>query len=328
MLSRRRMLAVSAGLAVNGALPFAAWAEDALVEAARKEGAGVLYTVTDPQLNDEMLRAFTARYGIPVESQRISSAPLAQRFTAEAESGRVAADVMISADSDFVDAVRARGWLAEIGPLPAMAGLPPDVWDGVAAAVQYNLFTLVWNTNLIKELPPRWDVLADPKWAGQILYFDPRNSFPNVQWLWMLRQTYGEDFLRRMGRQATLSPSSVTGIQNVAAGSAAIYAPAAHTVVGALQAKGAPIGEVIPAPAFGITILAVVPAKAPHPNVARLLLNFLMTPECQSIMNRDGVSFVANVPGTRPMPSERWKLLPTAEAKRVQPELLGLLGVQ
>jgi iron(III) transport system substrate-binding protein len=328
-ISRREALALGASFAASTFTPFTALgaAEDQLVEAARKEGSGVLLTVTDPLANNELLRDFKTRYGIDVESIRLTSAPIVQRFSAEVEADRVSADVVMCADPDFMRAAKSKGWFATVNDLPAMKGLGEEAWDGTLAAVQYILHGVIWNTNEVKELPSSWEVLVDPKWAGRVQIFDPRNSFGNVQWLWMLRQTYGEDFLRRLGKQATLTPSGVTGIQNVAAGSAVMFAPTAHAVVPSFQAKGAPIGEVIPAPVWGITVPAAVPAKAPHPNLGRLLLNYLMTREGQAVLNRDGVSFVASVPGTRPMPDNRWKFLPLDEAKRVQPELWKLLGL-
>jgi iron(III) transport system substrate-binding protein len=330
-LDRRRVLA--GGLAftafgsVVGSGRVSAQALPALVEAARNEGGGMLYAISEPLINAQLAKAFKNKYGLTVDTQRLSSAPLAQRFISEVNADAVAVDVMISADGDFMHDGKVKGWFAAIGDLPAMRGLNAEAWDGTLAAVQFNVRSIIWNSDAIKELPPSWEVLVDPKWAGRVGYFDPRNSFPNVQWLSMLRKTYGDDFLRKLGKQATVIATTVVGVQQIAAGALAIYAPAAHSVIKPLQAKGAPIGEVIPQPYSGNAIYAAVPAKAPHPNTARLLLDFLMSPEGQAIFNPDSVSFVPNVPGTRPVPEPRWPNMPTEQAKKEEPELLGLLGL-
>jgi ABC-type Fe3+ transport system substrate-binding protein len=325
-VTRRALVAGGLALAVGSRARAASQSD--LAAAARKDGGATLYTITDPITNQELAAAFSAKFGFPLSIERLSSAPMAQRFLSEMKANAVGADVMVSGDHYFMHDGKAKGWFAAEPDLPALQGLSMQAWDGTLAAVQFNLRTVIWNTDAIKSLPPRWDVLVDPKWTGRVGYFDPRNSFPNVHWLQMLRKTYGEDFLRKLGKQAVAISSTIIGSQQVAAGAIDIFAPAAHAIVGPLRAKGAPLGEVVPQPYSGTGLYAAIPVKAPHPQAARLLLDFLMSRDGQAIMNRGAVSYVPNVPGAEPIPHPIWPEMPEQQAREEQPKLLALLGLQ
>ena len=320
----------AAGSLALGILPLglraaSAQAEAALVAAAKSESGGMLYTIIEPSVVQAFLAAFKAKYGIDVAFQRLGSSPLSQRFAAENEANNVGADVIATGDQAFLTIAAGRGWLAKPGDLPALGNLGKEIWDGTMATVAFNPESLAWNTSIVKSAPKSWEALLDPQYSGRVLIFDPRNSILGVKWYSVIRKTYGDDFLRKLAKNATLSPSVVPAMQQVAAGAAAMYAPAVHVVVASLKDKGAPVDEAFLEPATTGAVVAAVAAKAPRPNTAKLLLNFMMTVEGQAILNKDNFAPIPNVPGTRPLP--RMSEVSNEAAQKERPEILNLLGI-
>jgi iron(III) transport system substrate-binding protein len=201
---------------------------------------------------------------------------------------------------------------------------PADAKTDHSLIIGYVPYSLAWNTNEVREGLNDWRTLADPKWKDRLLLVDPRRVSPaSTAWFLLLARNYGDDFIRAIGKQATFAVGVTPGLQQVAAGAKALYGPAVHQVIVPLQQKGAPIGEAFPQPTVSTDNVAAISAKAPHPNIARLILSFTTTAECQAILNRDGFSPLANIPGTRPLP----KLEPFdfSAVEKEMPRLLALL---
>lgn len=300
------------------------------MEAARREGRGLLYAVSDPAASMATLAAFKAKYGIEVEFQRLTSGPLAQRYAAEADAGNIQADMLITSDPAFMEQATGRGWLAKIGPtdVPLLAQMPREYVTDSTVVVAFTPSGIAWNKNLVKDAdaPKAWQDVLDPKWKGQIILLDPKGSAPVLEFLTVMRENFGDDFLRKLGaQQPQLVASAVTASQQLAAGGAALTVPAVHATIVPLLAQGAPIVEAFPNPAAPAASVAGISAKAPRPNVARLLLNYYLTVEGQTIFNKDLWSPLPNIAGTRPLP----QLSPSRvkEGLAAQADILRLLGL-
>jgi iron(III) transport system substrate-binding protein len=98
-------------------------------------------------------------------------------------------------------------------------------------------------------------------------------------------------------------------------------------VILSLVNQGAPIKEVTPARTTGVETMSAVTAGAPHPNAAKLVLNYMLTPEGQAVLNADSTSPLPNIPGTRPLPAQ-YVSPPIAEAAAQADQLVSLLGLQ
>ena len=265
-----------------------------------------------------------------VEPTRLASGPLSQRYAGEAEAGKVVADVVQLASPLFYEQAEQKGWFARLDGLPALAGWSPKYWNGLHAAVTISPETLAYNTTLVKpsELPKTWEGVADSRWKGQVLLNDPRNVPSTLAWAYLLRQTYGDDYLRRLAAlNPQLVPSAIPGSQQLAAGTAQLLFPAVHGSIVPLLAKKAPIADVVPDPVTGDENFAAVSAKAPHPDGARLLFDFIASPEGQAIFARDGyASVLPGVPGAQPLPpGYQSPNLHDSQAQKA--ELLKLLGL-
>lgn len=303
-ISRRQMLVGAGVLGMTGfGLPaLGAEIDDALVAAAKKEGRGTLYSVVAPPVMRKTIAAFTAKYGIEIETDRLIAGPLLQRLGAEEESGNMVADVIISTDKSMVEMAIGKGWFAPVAGIPNQTAIPAGDQSKFWINIGHIPYSLVWNTNEFKTAPTGWKSLLDPQYKGRLLLVDPRLGAGPAQWYMLMQQTYGDDFLRRIGQSAQFVASVVPGLQQVAAGAKGIYAPAVHLVTDDLLAKGAPIAEIFPEPTVATENYMSIIAKAPHPNVARLLAGYILSAEGQAVINPDGWPTRPNVPGSRKLP--------------------------
>ena len=106
-----------------------------------------------------------------------------------------------------------------------------------------------------------------------------------------------------------------------------MLAPNVHSGVIALQKSKAPLGDIVPDLTVGNELQAAVSAKAPHPNGARLLINFLLSPQGQAVINKDVASSVLpNIPGAVPLPKD-YRSPNLAEVTANHAKLLGLIGI-
>jgi iron(III) transport system substrate-binding protein len=330
--TRRRFLAGASAigatsLLVPGLLSRAAWAamdEAALVAAAKKEGAATIYSNADPAALLRALKGFKAKYGFDPDVQRLTGAALAQRFTAEYESGVHLADMFISSDPVFPKDAIKKGWLLRPDDLPNTQTWPKDDTKDGLVSLGLNPYTLTWNTALVPNGLKDWKEMNDPKWRGKVLAGDPRVLASARLWYVAIRRKYGDDFLKELGSHATFSPSAVPGLQQLAAGAVAIYAPSTYLNVTGLIEKGAPIKFALIDPVVVSVPWAAVVAKAPHPNAGRLVLNYIMSMEGQQAYNEDGFSVLPNVPKTKTVPGGTADIDPNDGEKQL-PELLSLL---
>ena len=99
-----------------------------------------------------------------------------------------------------------------------------------------------------------------------------------------MRNTYGGNYLVQFAAQGPkIQGSASASLNQVAAGAAAIYAPAPINVVLSLIDQGAPIAFAETETATATRQVIGISSKAPHPNVAKLFLNYYLSPEGQGV---------------------------------------------
>jgi iron(III) transport system substrate-binding protein len=273
-----------------------------LVDAARREGHCTVYSVVDPTLTARLIAGFTAAFGVQVSVQRLISGAMYERFAREIETGNPVADLIIDTNRLFARNAGQKNWLAPIADVPGVDAVAAALRTPFSVVIGRLPYSLVWNTADAKTVAADWHELLAPQWSGRVLLIDPRTAGNPFQWYYLMRQTYGDDFLRQLGRGATFAASVVPGLQQIAAQAMGLYAPAVHQVVVSLLSKGAPIGEVFPEPTLSSDNILMISAKATHPNAARLFAAYTLTLPGQETLNADGFSPLPNIPGTHPMP--------------------------
>jgi iron(III) transport system substrate-binding protein len=309
-----------------------------LVAAARKVGTLNFYTSADPVTAQKLADAFGKKYGIKVTFTRLTSGPIAARYTAEAQAGTFAADAVMIADPSFFANALSKGWMLPMDPttVPNVATLAKKFkFYGSVGIGLSRLDGVVVNTNLVQsgDVPKTWKDLLDPKWKGQLLTDDPR-TIPVVMGQWkLLDATYGDDYLRGIAAQSVQwVPSLVTGVQSVAAGDrkAAFGANLLHVAPLLASAPNAPVQLThLQGPDFGFVWNAGVSAKSPNPAAGQLFVNWLLSGQGQLLFNGPGNNSVLpqiTIQGSPPLSSKFITLSASVTPDRAA-HLLSLLGL-
>jgi ABC-type Fe3+ transport system substrate-binding protein len=270
-------------------------ADQSLIDAAKREGRVTWYTtLVIDQFVRPLSEAFESKYGIKVEYVRSTSNEVILRITNEAKAGRIMADVIDG--NAYVGALRRENLLLDWLP-EATRKMPPQYFDRQGYWVATNLFVLTpgFNTDLVpKGTEPRtFEDLLNPRWKGQIAWgtIPVAASAPgfigNV--LEHMGEEKGMDYLRKLAGQEIVNVGIAAGrplVDMLITGERAIALQIFHhhTVISAQ--KGAPVDWISMQPAFANLSITSVVRSAPHPDAAKLLIDFILSREGQETLQR------------------------------------------
>ena len=266
-------------------------AEPALIDAAKKEGEVIWYTT---QIIAQLVRpvsvAFEKKYGIKVRSTRANSTELSVKIINESRAGRPQSDVFDGTST--VVPLKKEGFVLQWLPDPAKA-YPAPYKDPEGYWVANNLFFLTpgFNTALVpKGTEPRsYQALLDPKWRGKIAWSTSPTSSGGPGFIGTVLTEMGTEsgmlYLRELSKQriANIGSAAREVLDQVIAGEylLALQIFNHHTVISAK--KGAPVDWIKMEPVTGTLSVISVHKNAPHPNAAKLLVDFITSSEGQNI---------------------------------------------
>jgi iron(III) transport system substrate-binding protein len=177
----------------------------ALVDAARKEGTIVWYTSVDTSVAEEVAKKFMAKYtDIKVEVNRTGSERVMQRVMQEAQANVKAVDVIHTSDAgNFVD-LKTQKMLLKYTPAASdkYAANFKDK-DGYFFAWRSSLSVPGYNPKLVnaQDLPKTWQDLLDPKWKGKMVSAHPSYSGTIVTWAAAVTDLYKTDYFDALAKQ-------------------------------------------------------------------------------------------------------------------------------
>ncbi len=310
--ARWRMLGpVLAGAALCGligAAPARA-ADPALIAAAQKEGEVTWYTtqITN-QFGRPAMGAFQKRYGIRVNFVRADSVELAVRMLNEAQAGRPQADVYdgTATAPPVKRAGLALKWLPD-----RVQQWPQEYRDAEGYWVATNIYvhTPAYNTNLVpKGSEPRsLRDLLDPKWKGKMAWAIHSTSSGALGFIGLVLTDMGEApgkaYLRELARQdiTGLGVSARSVVDQAIAGEYPLVLQIFNHQPVISARRGAPIDWIPMSPAMAVLCVVGVTKDAPHPNAAKLLVDFFVSEEGQKLFrDADYIPAAPDVPPREP----------------------------
>ncbi|WP_162941710.1 ABC transporter substrate-binding protein [Desertimonas flava] len=277
---------------------------EALVAAAQEEGELTVYSSQGLDNLNRLAELFEAEYDdIDVEIVRDVDATAIARVEAEQETGRHAADLMVSAAPAWVAEKGAEGWFAEpTGPqftCESDYDTEAYVHDDGVFEVSSVVFTFAWNTDHYPDGLTDYPDLLDPELAGgRIGVVDPSISPVLADYYAWLDETYGDTFVADLAEQEPRIYTSGGAMQEaliageIIAGS---YIAPVPSFVEAID-DGAPVDFAIPDALWGAKFFGTIIADAPNPNAAQLFANFMVTMAGQEPIHSGG-AVIADVPG-------------------------------
>ena len=295
------LICPTAGLAQSGPDP-------ALIEAAKKEGELVYFTTMTLSQSKKVVDKFEKKYPfIKVDLFRTGGGPLLNKIQTEARGGRYAWDV-VSGRGEMVLPLMNAKFLAPYRS-PESKTIEEDLVDneGYWTAYYVNPYVLGYNTNLVKkeDVPKTYEQLLDPKWKGKKISIDD--------------EAYGllSGLIRAWGREKAVSyfkklaaqdPVPMRGntnrVQLTVAGEYSLIVAYAPTIQRETS-RGAPMDWVPLEPVAVQVNPMMLAAKAPHPNAAKLFIDFLLSKEGQKMLV--GFSRIPIRPDVNPDPPRLFK---------------------
>jgi len=263
------------------------FANEAFIEGAKKEGQLVLYTSMTVEQAQKLNDAFRARYPfLQISMFRAVGERLLTKIMTETQAGRFDFDVVQSAETQAYFLKR-RNLLARYAS-PEIKYLQKGFFDSENfwAAIYMMPNVIAYNTRMVSraEVPVSDEDLLNPKWRGKI-----GMDYTKPEWFsWKLKrmgQEKGLAYMKRLGAQEfrlSAGLSIITGL--LAAGEFPLVLNTYVHNAADHKRKGAPVDWVTQDPVFTKFQPIGISAKAPHPNAAKLFIDFVLSDEGQKII--------------------------------------------
>src|ERR1700744_6248759 len=283
MLHRRGFLAGLTTLAATGA--HAAGSTPDLVAAATKEGSVTWYIAqVDTETAEAMGRAFTAKYpGVTVSVVGTTGHVAYERLLQDLKNNAPQCDVFSSTDISQYPALKKRGALADYTPAGAATLLAPFAKasdPGYMYPSSATAHVMIYNSQKIKpaEAPTKWTDLLDPKYKGRVATGHPAFSGCTGIWVLALTKKYGWDFFEKLAKNnPRVGRSGNDPVTLINAGECLVGPAPGNTAFQQVD-KHNPIVPVYPTDGATLCLGPTsVMASAPHPNAARLFMEWLMS---------------------------------------------------
>lgn len=277
---------------------------DAIYEAAKKEGKVMIYTSTSRIF--DAAQSFEKAYpGITVEAYNLSSTEVLEKIEREADSGIRNADLVMSGSlyPDSGDMLK-RHVVVNYVP-PEMKTVIPELFQEPLLAHRIGSVVLAYS-DIAYESPPInsiWE-LTRPEWKNGLIIRDPLRSQGSLMWLTMFVRHADEvaaDYERVFGEpiQLTTPNAGYELIKRLLDNGLMLESGSRAVLDGVTQhnLKRPPIGattsnkyrdvlsgdyqfeilwDLKPAVGCASKDALVIAGYAPHPNAAKLLLNWLL----------------------------------------------------
>ena len=265
-------------------------AQDARLEAAKKEGKVVWYTSLALSSSEKVAKLFEAAYpGIKVEVHRTGSERILQRVMQELQANIRLADVVHTSDAGHYVLLKEKKLLMKYAP----AGIDrfPAAFkdkDGYHYGLRATVNVIAYNSKIVPaaDAPRTWKDLLDPKWKGKLVTAHPGYSGVIATHVLALVHLHGWDYFKQLAQnkpmlvQSAVDPSGV-----VASGERPIAVDGGDYSFYQVKKKGNPVEIVFPKEGVPLVVSpSAITSFAPHPNAARLFTDFIFSRDLQQVL--------------------------------------------
>jgi iron(III) transport system substrate-binding protein len=271
------------------------------LEAAKKEGKVVLSIPPSVELRKALESSVKKKFGFEIEVVPGTAAKIVRRISDEYQAGVRYFDAIISTFDNLEHSLIPMG---AVDPLESHWILPEvkdprnwwggHVWTDHTKRFAYSPFAYmqdnIWyNTDQVKADEIRaYDDLLKPKWKGKIGLWDPRQGGASAGKWAFLWATKGEAYLKKLTEQISLLAADRRQVaDSLSKGAIAIsIGPTYYSFVSYVKA-GLPVKWLPPLKEGTYVSMGnggpVALKNPPHPNAAKVLINWLLSKEGQEI---------------------------------------------
>lgn len=310
-----------------------------LLESGKKEGKVVVYTTNGAETVAALLDNMKKKYGIDVEVVTGNGSQLSNKITTERRAGLFAADIYQGGVTTMLTTWKPAGFLDPLEP----ALILPEVVDNklwldktmpfidkdkmaIAFSAGVSIYVAV-NTDLVQkdEIQSYFDLL-NPKWKGNIVLYDPTLGAGNSAALFrrlMLPDLLGREkaieFMRNLVKQEPIITRDLRQqMEWIARAKYPLALAPQREQVAEFQRAGAPVRPItyfresvdVSPGSGGLALIN----NAPHPNAAKVFINWLLSKDGQYIYAKSYAAPSARVdippdgvdPAVVPDPNKRY----------------------
>jgi iron(III) transport system substrate-binding protein len=278
---------------------------DRVLAGAKQEGKVIVVGTTTDRLTSAVSGAVQAKYGISVEYVGPSSREKVPQIQAERQANQFNWDVWVDGTTTALTGLLPMNALDPLPPALILDEVKdPKAWRGgapeylddqqrVLVMTPFQRGIIFYNPSLAKpEDFKSYKDLLDPKWKGKLLIDDPRNAGPGQATFtfFYLHPELGADFIRALGKQEPrISRDWAQEVDMVGQGGVPVLIGGVDAIVEQRMSQGVPVAIADPreikegsdlSPANGALGLF---NQAPHPNAARVFINWLLSREGQTV---------------------------------------------
>ena len=281
---------------------------DNTLAAAKKENLVTVITDVTASMRDALTITFQSKYGVQVDLLGALGREIPPRVLAERKAGRYLWDVFVHGTTTGLESMIPAGAFDPLEPTLIFPDIKdPKTWRGgglefldpnrtLMVMTPFQRGIIFHNSKHVtaKEFKSYKDLL-DPKWKGKLVMDDPRRAGPGQATFtfFYLHPELGADFIRALGKQQiTILKDYAQEVDAVGQGRYPVLIGTADFVAVARAKQGIPIAIVDARqlkegadvnPANGSLALF---NKAPHPNAAKVYINWLLSKEGQTVFAR------------------------------------------
>ena len=261
-------------------------------EEAKKEGSAVLYTSLNLEDSQPLVDAFSAKYpGIRVEVNRQGSSTLVTKILTERRVGKRDNADLVLTGADSLDLM-----LMETPTIFQKYSSPerPPEDRGLYSGVYFTILTIAYNSRMVTgaDVPKRYTDLLRDRWKGKAAV-----NLNNFGWVYAMLDFFGQDkgmdYLRKF---AALNPRPGRGTtlmvqQWLGGGEVELALPLNHDGIKKFSEKGLTVDWArLEDPLYADLHTIGISGMAPHPNAAKLFVDYILSKEGQTVMAKSGSS--------------------------------------
>ncbi|WP_425495336.1 ABC transporter substrate-binding protein [Pandoraea captiosa] len=267
------------------------------IDAAKKEGKLIVYSVTDTALVRPLIKDFESMYGVKVEYNDMNSTELYNRYISEYAANSTSADVLWSSAMDLQVKLVNDGTMASYES-PEAAHIPQWAqYQKQAYGTTYEPLAIVYNKRLLpaNEVPQtRMELIkllqANPaRFKGKVTTYDIEKSGVGFNYLTQDARVNPEVTWELVGAIGALNPKlqSSTGamMERISSGENLIGYNILGSYAFAKAKKDPSIGYVYPRDYTQVVSrLVTISKKAKSPNAAKLWIDYLLSKRGQTLL--------------------------------------------
>jgi iron(III) transport system substrate-binding protein len=295
-LTRRTAMLATLALAISVGTVAASAADDwdSVVKAANAEGQVLLYSTKADADNSLLLDAFMKKYpGIKAKALRLVGGAMVTKVDQELQSGALVADVILHAEHQWaIPKAKAGRFLIPNGPSVSLWKGAEKYYAQGLVQITAEPWVIGYNTKVVKDRPADWDtLLKDEKFRGRI-GLNEVSGLTVAVWYDFIEKKKPGYFEELAKLKPQVYPNSAPLTAGLSSGEIAWAPYSLASTIEPMKAKGAPVDYVFPASGtWSIIRSAMIFKEVPHPNAARVLLDFMMSQEGQQVLNTNRAGY-------------------------------------